>query len=315
MIKPQILFVDQSNLDKNEVNEIFSEFTVVENGSFIRSEYDPILITHIYVRFSISVDKFFLSKFPKLRCVVSPVTSVDQIDLKYLEQNKIKLISLKDGKKLVKSISSTTELATWFILEFARRPSAYMEHVRGGGWNRYLYENYSLKDKTLGIIGLGRIGNQVARIFSNLGMKIIYYDIKHKFSFKYRRVPNLNSIAQFSDFISLHATASDLNEGLIDKTFLMNLNPNGSYIVNTARGLLVNEQDILESLYSGKLLGYATDSLRGEYQSPDKFLSKNALWQASRENKNILISPHIGGSTIDSLVKVDRFCLRKAAKL
>lgn len=184
------------------------------------------------------------------------------------------------------------------------------------GWDRYIFDSFSLRGKTLGIIGFGRIGKQVADVFANLGMEILFYDVNFKFNLRYQRVKDLNKIAELSDFISIHASGNIQNTNLIDKAFLLNLNSKGAYLINTARGHLVNDQDILDSLASGKLLGYATDSLRGEFDpSPNKnFLNGNPIYQASLQNPNIKITPHVGGSTIDSLIKVDRFTLRLAAQ-
>ena len=179
-----------------------------------------------------------------------------------------------------------------------------------GEWNRYEFTNQSLSGKTLGIIGLGRVGKQVARVFSNLGMNIIFFDSKKCILSKYKRVLSIKQIAEQSDFITIHVNGVIENRNLINREFLKHLKQTGSYMVNTSRGLIVNEVDVVESLTKGNLIGYATDVLDGENTSDVEWLSANPLWKELMRGSNIIVTPHIGGATIDSLLRVDNFVLK-----
>jgi D-3-phosphoglycerate dehydrogenase len=210
----------------------------------------------------------------------------------------------------LKNITSTAELATWLLIELSRNPSKYAKNVLEGKWNRYEYTNQSLNGKTLGIIGLGRVGKQVARVFSNLGMKIIFFDSKKYILSKYKRVFSINQIAEQSDFITIHVNGTVENKNLINREFLQHLKQSGTYIVNTSRGLVVNEVDVVESLTKGNLVGYATDVLDGENTYDVKWLSTNPLWKELMRGGNLIVTPHIGGATIDSLLRVDNYVLK-----
>ncbi len=267
-------------------------------------------MTHIYTRLSIKLDGKFLVNYPNLKFIGCPTTSIDHIDTDFCDRYKIKLITIRNQKKLLRNITSTAELATWFLIELSRNPSMYAKNVLEGKWNRYEYVNESLNGKTLGIIGLGRVGKQVARVFSNLGMRIIFFDSKKYIFSRYKRVLNINQIAEQSDFITIHVNGVIENMNLIAREFLSHLKSSGSYIVNTSRSLVVNEVDIVESLTRGNLVGYATDVLEGENASDLKWLNANPLWKKLSFDGKLVITPHIGGATVDSLVKVDNYVLK-----
>jgi len=277
---------------------------------FHQNEYLKTDVTHIYTRLSLNLDENFLIQYPNLKFIGCPTTSIDHIDKEFCERNNISLITIGKQKKLLKNITSTAELATWLLIELSRNPSKYAKNVLEGKWNRYEYTNHSLNGKTLGIIGLGRVGKQVARVFSNLGMKIIFFDSKKYILSKYKRVFSINQIAEQSDFITIHVNGTVENKNLINREFLKHLKQSGSYIVNTSRGLVVNQVDVVESLTKGNLVGYATDVLDGENTYDIKWLSTNPLWKELMRGGNLVVTPHIGGATIDSLLRVDNYVLK-----
>jgi D-3-phosphoglycerate dehydrogenase len=292
------------------IQELFKNFKVVTYLEFHQNDYLKTDVTNIYTRLSLNLDENFLIQYPNLKFIGCPTTSIDHLDKEFCERNNISLITIGKQKKLLKNITSTAELATWLLIELSRNPSKYAKNVLEGKWNRYEYTNQSLNGKTLGIIGLGRVGKQVARVFSNLGMKIIFFDSKKYILSKYKRVFSINQIAEQSDFITIHVNGTDENKNLIDREFLKHLKQSGSYIVNTSRGLVVNEVDVVESLTKGNLVGYATDVLDGENTYGIKWLSTNPLWKELMRGGNLVVTPHIGGATIDSLLRVDNYVLK-----
>jgi lactate dehydrogenase-like 2-hydroxyacid dehydrogenase len=309
-IKSTILFIENSNLPEITIQELFKNFNVISYLNYNKNEYSKKDVTHIYTRLSIKLDGKFLSNYPNLKFIGCPTTSIDHIDTDFCHRNEIKITTIRNQKKLLRNITSTAELATWFLIELSRNPSKYANNVLKGKWNRYEYVNESLNGKTLGIIGLGRVGKQVARVFLNLGMRIIFFDSKKFIFSRYKRVSNINQIAEQSDFITIHVNGVIENNNLIARDFLSHLKSSGSYIVNTSRGLVVNEVDIVESLTNGNLVGYATDVLDGEYASDLKWLNANPLWKKLNLDGKIVITPHIGGATVDSLIRVDNYVLK-----
>lgn len=289
---------------------MFENFSVITFLDYQQNNYLKTDVTHIYTRLSLILDENFLSEYPNLKFIGCPTTSLDHIDKEFCDRKKITVITTRKQKRLLKKITSTAELTIWLLLELSRNPSKYAKNVLEGKWNRYEFTNQSLNGKTLGIIGLGRVGKQVARVFSILGMKIIFFDTKKYKLSRYRRVFSINHIAEQSDFITIHVNGVIENKNLIDREFLKHLKQSGSYIVNTSRGLVVNEVDVVESLTNGNLIGYATDVLDGENTSDLKWLSKNPLWKKLMLGGNLVVTPHIGGATTDSLLRVDNYVLK-----
>ena len=304
------MFIEDSNLPEITIQELFKNFNVIPSLKYHQNEYSNIDVTHIYTRLSIKLDEKFLITYPNLKFIGCPTTSIDHIDTEFCDRKSIKLITIGKQNKLLRNITSTAELTTWLLIELSRNPSKYAKSVLEGKWNRYEYVNESLNGKTLGIIGLGRVGKQVARVFSNLGMKIIFFDSKKHIFSRYKRVSNINQIAEQSDFITIHVNGVIENKNLIAREFLKHLKLSGSYIVNTSRGLVVNEADIVESLTKGNLIGYATDVLDGENASDLKWLNSNPLWKKLNLDGKLVITPHIGGATVDSLIRVDNYVLK-----
>jgi D-3-phosphoglycerate dehydrogenase len=268
-------------------------------------------ITHLYSRINQKLDNEILGMFSNLKVVVCPTTSLDHIDLVYCKNHDIRIISLSGEKIFLQGVTSTAELTAWFILELARMPSKYHKIVLNGSWNRYMYRTESLSGKTLGIIGLGRVGTQVAKIFHNLNMNVIFYDTDNSIRTIYSRVENLEKIAKESDFISIHVSGILLNKNLITKSFFDKLKSNGAYLINTSRGFVIDESDLLNSIRNGQILGFATDVLVNEEGKSNSWLGDNLIWQEMQLNDKIIITPHIGGSALDSLEKVDRFLISK----
>jgi len=268
-------------------------------------------VTHLYTRIYQKLDRKFLGMFSNLRVIVCPTTSLDHIDSTYCYEKNIRIVSLAGEINFLQDVTSTAEITAWFILELARMPSKYCQIVLNGSWDRYEYRTESLSGKTLGIIGLGRVGTQVANLFHNLNMNVIFYDTNNSISTSYRRVTKLEEIAGQSDFISIHVSGVSPNKDLINSDFFSKLNPKGAYLINTSRGFIINEPDLLSNIRSGKILGFAADVLVEEEGRSNLWLGKNLIWQEMKLNHNIIVTPHIGGSTADTLAKVDRFLISK----
>lgn len=310
-IKTTILFLERCSLDKTELIVLLKQFNIhfmYESGLKIVNKSS---VTHLYTRIYQKLDRKFLEMFSNLRVIVCPTTSLDHIDSTYCNEKNIRIISLAGEKNFLQDITSTAELTAWFILELARMPSKYHQIVLNGSWDRYKYRTESLSGKTLGIIGLGRVGTQVANLFHNLNMNVIFYDTNNSISTSYRRVTKLEEIAEKSNFISIHVSGVSRNKDLINTDFFGKLNPKGVYLINTSRGFVVNEPNLLSNLRNGKILGFAADVLVDEEGKGSLWLEKNSIWQEMKLNHNIIITPHIGGSSADTLVRVDRFLISK----
>tara|TARA_Y100000034_G_scaffold125766_1_gene175990 strand:- start:918 stop:1838 length:921 start_codon:yes stop_codon:yes gene_type:complete len=234
--------------------------------------------------------------------ILTASTGLNHIDIKYCEQVGINILSHKEDMELLEQLPSTAELAFGLMLSMLRNIPSSFDNVKKGGWDYDMYMGHQLKGKTVGIIGYGRLGKMMNKYCWLFGMKVNVYD-------PYEGFNNLEQVLQ-SDIISLHVHANDETKHMINKKTLGKLKKN-SYIVNTSRGEIVNEEDIIESLKNGNLKGYATDVLEDEYGNR----YKSPILKGVKDGLNIIVTPHIGGMTWEGQQKAYKWSISKLKEL
>jgi len=182
---------------------------------------------------------------------------------------------------------------TWaLILSLARRIVEADESVRRGsysGWDPGTFLGTSLKGKTLGIVGLGRIGSMVAKRAKGYEMNLLYTQRKKNESLEQEldvKFETFDKLLAKSDFISLHVPLSDETRGMINKESLSKIKK-GSYIINTARGGIIKEDDLVEALKEGNLKGAALDVFENEPKVHPELIGM----------ENVVLTPHIASAT------------------
>lgn len=234
-----------------------------------------------------------LAKKLKVLCTAS--TGTTHIDKKILREKKIKLISLTKEYQVLKKISSTSELALSFTLLSIRNIlNAHQDVIKNNNWD---YENFisnQFSNLNIGILGLGRLGKIYANFTHKLGFKIFYYDPyvdlgkKHK----YKKINSMKKLFLISDVVSIHLHVNENTSKIINKSNLKFLKENVK-IINTSRGELINEKDLINFLKKNKKSIYCTDVISNETNGP----VNNLLVKYSKNNDNVIITPHIGGMT------------------
>lgn len=187
---------------------------------------------------------------------------------------------------------SVAELTIAETIALYRRLTEKSGQMHTGMWDKSAAGAHEVRGRTLGIVGYGHIGSQVSVLGEALGMRIIYYDIIPKLPLgNARSMRTLNDLLQEADVVTLHVPATEQTEGLIGAAQIARMKP-GSYLINNARGGVVNVEALAAALTSGHLSGAALDvfpvepSARGEkFESPLCGLS------------NVILTPHVGGST------------------
>ncbi|HHA1258625.1 TPA: NAD(P)-dependent oxidoreductase [Enterobacter asburiae] len=185
---------------------------------------------------------------------------------------------------------------TWaLILACAKSVVPLDKRLRDGHWDKATHKSIELEGLTLGLIGLGAIGSRVAAIGHAFGMKVLAYDPYAKsMPALCEREETLNGLLSRSDVISLHCPLTDENRGMINSETLAHCKRN-AILVNTARGGLIDSESLLAALRDGTLHSAALDSFTHEP------LTAPHLWQSV---ENVVISPHIGGVTAASYIKM-----------
>lgn len=191
---------------------------------------------------------------------------------------------------------ATADLAFALLLSIARRIPEADSFVRSGlwkGWDPNLLLGSDLKGKTLGIIGLGRIGSEVARRAKCFKMNVIYYqrqrDIEKEKSIGVKYV-SLDELLSTSDYVSLHVPLTSETRGMIGRKEI-NKMKNTAYLINTSRGPVVDEGALYDALKEGRIKGAALDVFLKEPVDP-----KNPLLKL----KNLVVTPHIGSATVET---------------
>lgn len=245
-----------------------------------------------------------LSYFPNLKYVISATTGTDHLDLKYLEQRKIKFFCLKGETDFLRTITSTPELTWGLVISLLRHIPQAVSSVHQE-WSRDKFKGYQLKDKTIGIIGLGRVGRQIALYAKAFGMEIMYYD-PFVVDDSFQKCVSLDELLHKSDIVTVHVHLTDETNFLLNEDNLYKMKK-GAYLINTSRGRIIDETAIVSLLKQNYLKGVAVDVLCNELQD----YKSAPLYQAFLEGYNVLITPHIGGASYDAMHMCEEFMAKK----
>lgn len=261
-------------------------------------------------------DATLLGKCSRLKVIATNTTGVPHIDVEYAETHGIQVISLKEERNFLASITPTAELTIGLIICVTRNVISAVKAVEHGIWRRWDFGGPAMLSRmSLGIVGMGRLGRMVARYAGSLGMKVSYYDPFVDVSdagISCQRSQSLEQLVSGCDVVSLHVPMSLANRHLFNTKVFESFKKN-SYFVNTARGEIVDSAALLNALCSGQLAGAALDVLDGEFEPGFDIRAKDhPLIRYARENSNLIITPHIAGSTKDAWRLTQRHTIERA---
>jgi D-3-phosphoglycerate dehydrogenase len=231
----------------------------------------------------------------KLRVIVRAGVGTDNIDLGAATRHGILVMNTPGGNTV-----STAEQTITLLTALARHLPAAEASLRQGKWERSKFVGTQLAGKTLGVVGLGRIGREVARRAAGLDMKVLGFDPFVAASvggqLRVDTVGSLDELLPCVDFLTVHTPLTPETENLIDARAMQRMKP-GARLINCARGGIINEEDLAEALRSGHLGGAALDVFVEEPPPADHPLL--GLPQ-------VVLSPHLGASTVEAQVSVAR---------
>lgn len=246
-----------------------------------------------------------LTKLTSLRAVFTSTTGLDHIDLNLLQDLGLPLFSLNTFTHIKSQISSTSELTWGLIISVYRRIFLNSRNLQEGSPIHSIREKYQaeqLRGKTLGIVGFGRIGRELARYGVAFGMKVLYFDpyivdVHEKNSSEICSVP-LDEVLSKSNVVAICASKTSNVAPIIGKSELELMNKS-SIIVNTARGSLWDENAVAVALREGRISGVGVDVYI--YEELSEETQGSPLLELDATTLNIIATPHIGGATIDAL--------------
>ena len=228
-------------------------------------------------------------KSGRLKLVIRGGVGVDNIDVKYAEEKGISVRNTPNA-----SSASVAELAIGHMFNIARHIHSANVTMREGKWNKKHYEGIELSGKTLGLIGFGRIAKEVAKRADALGMKVIYTNRSgHKPENDPFRYVTMEELYKEADFISLHMPKLADRPYLIGKEEIEQMK-DGVYLVNTARGGLIDEEALCDALDRGKVTAAAVDVFKEEPTKNERIYT----------HEKISLTPHTGASTVEAQLRI-----------
>jgi D-3-phosphoglycerate dehydrogenase len=247
------------------------------------------------VRSRTKVPKEVIDAAPNLKIVVRGGVGLDNIDVKYAES---KGIAVRNTPKA--SSDSVAELTLGYMLALARRIPQASASMTAGEWKKKQLSGTEIAGKTLGLVGLGNIGQAVARRASALGMDVLFYR-RTPTDVPYARQASLDELLAQSDYISLHVPKTPETTNLLDAEAFAKMK-DGVFIINCGRGGTLDEDALYDALLSGRVAGAALDVFVDEKVNP----GNPKLFSLKDENGfNLVIgSPHIGAGTTEGQARV-----------
>ncbi|TSC63098.1 MAG: putative D-isomer specific 2-hydroxyacid dehydrogenase NAD-binding [Parcubacteria group bacterium Gr01-1014_48] len=284
--------VEYKQLTQDELLECISKFDI------------------IFVQLGLNLHKDVLDRAKNLKVIATSTTGLDHIDVVYAKEKGIAVVSLRGEDAFLRTITGTAELAFGMLIDLARRSPWAFDSVKSGVWDRDLFRGHNLSYMTLGIVGLGRLGSLMAQYGKAFNMNVIFVDPNVDSSL-YKKV-SFDEILRASDAISIHVHLKEDTENMFDAKALEKMKPS-TYLINTSRGKIVNEDALLEAIQKKKIAGYGTDVLAGELDFDGTTFSSYPLVEHAKNHENVIVLPHIGGMTVESRIATDVFIAKKMA--
>jgi len=247
----------------------------------------------ILVRSNTKLPESLLSQIPSIRLVSTCGVGYDNLPLSYLKKQGIKATNTPGVLN-----DAVCELAIGMMIGLMRRIPQSQEHVKSGAWSQAVFPlTTTLAGKTVGIAGMGRIGQELANRLLPFKVKIAYSG-PHEKPVPYAYHPDICDLARICDVLFLTCPATSETDNLIDAKALRALGPH-SYLINIARGSVVNETDLLYALQQNVIGGAALDVFNNEPNLNASFLSLD----------NVLLTPHIGSATLETRIAMTNLAI------
>jgi len=238
-------------------------------------------------------------------------TGMNHIDINYCNNSNITIYSLTKDMELINDLPSTSELAFGLMLSLLRQIPQGQKHVSEYKWDYTQFMGRQVKDLKVGIVGYGRLGKMMYNFCKAFGASVMIYDpyvrdqLPDSFLLNHW-CSSLEQLFEFSDVVSLHVHVTEETKYMINKDLFGSIKKD-CYIINTSRGEIVNELDIAVGLKTNIITGYATDVIENEFDD----LTKSPIIDAMNTGENIIITPHVGGMTIEGQTKAYTWAINK----
>jgi D-3-phosphoglycerate dehydrogenase / 2-oxoglutarate reductase len=285
--RPKVLIAEE--LSPAGIEMLAAEFDVVEVDGADRSQLLPALadVDAVIVRSATKIDAEAIAAGPRLKVVARAGVGLDNVDVPAATQAGVMVVNAPQS-----NIVTAAELAVGLLIASARNIPAANQALKAGEWKRSKYTGVEIYEKTVGVVGLGRIGILVAQRLSAFGVRLIAYDPYVSTARAAQigiRLVALDELLRESDFITIHLPKTPETVGLIGERELALVKP-GVRIINAARGGLVDEHALAVAIKEGRVAGAGIDV----------FSSEPCTSSPLFEHESVVVTPHLGASTTEA---------------
>lgn len=290
MTKPVVLIAEE--LSPATIDALGPDFEIRQVNGADRAALLPALADAdaVLIRSATKMDAEAIAAAGQLKVIARAGVGLDNVDIKAATEAGVMVVNAPTS-----NIVSAAELTVAHILSLARNVPAAHNSLAQGQWKRSSFTGTELFEKTVGVIGLGRIGALVAERLNGFGVRLVAYD-PYVTSARAQQLGvellSLEELLEQSDFVTIHMPKTAETVGLISAEQLRRMKPT-AYVVNVARGGLIDEDDLFEALSSGEIAGAGIDVFNSEPPADKKLLAL----------PNIVVTPHLGASTEEAQEK------------
>ena len=268
-------------------------------------------ISGLIIRSRIPMSKGFLSAFENLNFIGRVGAGLENIDLDYCNNQDIAVFSAPEGNR-----NAVAEHCLGMLLSLLNNLLVADQEIRSGIWKREENRGSELSHKVVGIIGMGNMGSAFANLLSGFGCKILAYDKYRKdWPFAHVERVELDEIFEHANVLSFHVPLTDETKYYLDDKFVSKFK-NPFYLLNTARGKVVETKALVQGLKDKKILGAGLDVLEYESSSFEDIFQNDLPedFQYLLNSKRTILSPHIAGWTQESNYLLSHYLLQKIKK-
>ena len=267
----------------NSLQDTLTKFGEVTDDKSRISEAEVVLI-----RSKTKVTKEYIDSAQNLKLVIRGGVGLDNVDREYASARGIAVHNTPAASAI-----AVAECAFTLMIGITNHVGRADSSMREGKWIKKELKRTELYRKTLGILGLGRIGTELAKRGAAFGMTIVAYDPLVDDSDYADMKPEMKDVLNISDYVSLHLPLIDNTIGIINSETLKEFK-DGSFLINTGRGKTIVEEDVADALQSGKLSGFGNDVWYSDPPGSNPFA----------DLPNVLMMPHLGASTKENLLRI-----------
>lgn len=253
----------------------------------------------LVVRSKVIIDRAFIDRVPSLRCIGRVGAGMETIDVDYAESKGIRCLNSPEGNR-----DAVGEHAVGLLLAMLDNIARADAEVRQGLWHREANRGLELGSLTVGIIGYGNMGQAFARRLSGFGCRIVVYDkYKDLKDTEDLKVVGLAELQREADVVSFHVPLTDETRHYLDAGFVESM-AKPFFVLNTARGAVVDTEALVQGLESGKVRGAALDVLEYENMQADGLGDVPPSVQYLMRSPRTVLTPHVAGWTVESKYKL-----------